>query len=195
MREHIVAEHDEGREYLKCPTCDACVRCIRSHYKVSHPNRLIPTNMQMRVTVWHDFTRDGKKRTKKPAARQGFFISNKMNGKEVHYRSGYECEVYELLEADDEVLAYESEPFHLPYCHEGKWHKYIPDLKIYFTDGSTEIWEIKPATQTHYKVNQSKWAAMNEHAKNMGWQFTVITEVGMNKLKKKVQQQQQRGGA
>jgi hypothetical protein len=30
---------------------------------------------------------------------------------------------------------------------------------------------------------------MNEYAKNMGWNFTVITEVGIDKLRTKIKQQ------
>ena len=48
-----------------------------------------------------------------------------------------------------------------------------------------DIWEIKPANQTHYEQNKAKWSAMNEHVKKHGWRFTVITEVGIDKLKTK----------
>lgn len=186
MRAHVLEKHDEGSEYVSCPQCKAPVRCMKSHYSIAHPNRLIPKGIQTRVSIWVDF-KNGKKK-KKLSFRSGSFSSDKMK-KDIHYRSGLECEIYELLEMDKDVLAYFAEPFELPYCHEGKWHKYIPDLKIQFSDGKTEIWEIKPANQTSYKKNQSKWIAMNEHVKMMGWDFTVITEVGVGKLKNKVKQQ------
>ncbi len=186
MREHILEKHDEGSEYLLCPQCQAPVRDLKSHYKIAHPMRAIPSGLQTRVSIWVDFK--GGKKKRKMSFRTGTFTSNKMN-KDLHYRSGYECEIYELLEMDKEVTAYFAEPFEIPYCHNGKWHKYIPDLRIHYIDGKVEIWEIKPATQTSYKKNKDKWKAMNEHADKMGWNFTVITEVGIGKLKNKVKRQ------
>jgi hypothetical protein len=184
---HIIEAHDEGREYICCPACNAPVRDMRFHYKAKHPNRLIPKNTQLRVTVWNDFKK-GKKKTRKPKTREGFFASNKM-GVPIHYRSGYECDVYELLEEDRDIAAYYAEPFKVPYCYKGEWHDYLPDIKLQYMDGTVDIWEIKPATQTSYGKNKAKWAAMNEYAKNMGWNFTVITEVGIDKLRTKIKQQ------
>jgi hypothetical protein len=56
-------------------------------------------------------------------------VSNKNGGKEMHYRSGWECEVYECLEAIPEVLAYEVEPFKVQYSYLGEIHEYNPRLK------------------------------------------------------------------
>lgn len=188
---HIKDEHEEGREYISCPACDAPVRDMRAHYNMKHPARPLPTNVQLRAAVWKDFTTQGKKtKSKKPGFREGNFVSQKMNGAEIHYRSGKECEIYELLEMDKDVVAYYAEPFKVPYCHNGEWHNYIPDIKLQYADGRVEIWEFKPANQTGYQKNKAKWAAMNEYAKVMGWDFTVITEVGIGKLKSRVKNQQ-----
>lgn len=182
---HIVGEHDPGREYISCEACEAPVRDLAVHYKLKHPNRLLPKNCQTRVSIWKDFTSN---RRKKPKFKTGEFVSEKMNGAALHYRSGLECEIYQLLEKDDDVIAYFPEPFKIPYCYEGKWYDYIPDLRLNFVDGSTEIWEIKPSNQTgpRNKKNQSKWAAMQEHCQKMGWKFNVITEVGKDKLRMRV---------
>ena len=75
------------------------------------------------------------------------------------------------------------------YFYKGKWHQYIPDLRINYIDETVDIWEIKPANQTHYEQTKAKWSAMNEHVKKHGWRFTVITEVGIDKLKTKVKKQ------
>lgn len=190
-KDHIVQEHEEGREYISCPDCKAPVRHLPSHYKTKHRSRIMPKNVQTRVAVWHDFSSSGKKKkTRKPTFDQGYFESNKMNGNLYYYRSGYEREVYDFLESDSDVQAYYAEPFKVPYHHKGEWHDYIPDLRIEFIDGSVEIWEIKPANQTHYDINQSKWAAAANFAENHGWKFNVITEVGMGKLKTKIMRQQ-----
>ena len=153
----------------------------------------MPTGHQTKVAVWFDYKtgKNGKsRRAKKPTFRSGEFVSKK-NGKDLHYRSGMECEFYECLEADKDVESFFAEPFKVPYYHQGEWHDYVPDLRINFIDGSTEIWEIKPANQTHYEQNKAKWASMNNYASNYGWQFVVQTEVGLNKLKGKIKKQYQ----
>lgn len=187
---HILSEHEEGREFVKCPSCEAAVRDLRLHYKVKHPNRTLPLNIQLKSTIWYDFSSKGKRKTKKPKFKEGYFRSEK-NRKDIHYRSGMELEVYKCLENLDDVLSYEEEPFKVPYYYinettkAGEWKEYIPDLRVNFIGGRTEIWEIKPAKQTSLPKNEYKWTAMNEYAKNLNWSFTVITEVGLNKLKMK----------
>lgn len=186
---HILDEHEEGREYLKCPSCEAPVRDMKLHFEVKHPNRLMPRGIQTKVAVWHDF-KGGKKKTKKTNFKKGEFESKKM-GMNIPYRSGYESEFYHLLEEDTDVAAYFAEPFRVPYYFNGKWHEYVPDLRINFHDGTVQIAEIKPATQTGLEQNKAKWAAMKEYADKLGWQFTVITEVGINKMKSKIKHQKE----
>ena len=72
------------------------------------------------------------------------------------------------------------------YIFEGEKHEYNPDLSIYFMDGHVEIWEIKPANQTQLPKNHAKWAACQHHCQARGWQFVVMTEVGIGKLKRRV---------
>lgn len=197
-KDHIITEHDEGREFIKCPDCDAPVRCLKTHYKAKHPKRIMPKGVQTRVAIWRDFKSNGekKKTTRKVNFRTGSFTSKK-SGCDIPYRSGMECEFYELLEADRDVVAFFAEPFKVPYYYvnqatqKGEWHDYIPDIRVNFIDGSTEIWEIKPANQTAYEQNRAKWGAMNDHALNHGWNFVVQTEVGLGKLKTKIKRQNQ----
>lgn len=188
---HITDNHEEGREFVTCPDCSTPVRDLIMHYKAKHPKRVLPKGVQTRVAVWRDFSSGGnkKKTTKKVNFRTGTFTSKK-SGCDLHYRSGMECEFYELLECDMDVAAFFAEPFKVPYYYQGAWHDYIPDIRVNFIDGSTEIWEIKPANQTAYDQNRAKWGAMNDHALNHGWQFTVQTEVGLGKLKAKIKKQQ-----
>lgn len=189
-KDHIVTEHDEGREYISCPDCGAPVRDLKAHYRAKHRHRVMPKGVQSKVGVWHDFGPSGKKKkTRKPTFQTGEFESRKMNGKLYHYRSGFERDIYGLLEQDKDVVAYYAEPYKIPYHHNGKWHNYVPDIRVEFTDGSVELWEIKPANQTHYEVNKAKFAAAHNYSENLGWKFNVITEVGFGKLKTKINRQ------
>jgi TnsA endonuclease N terminal len=186
-KDHILQEHEEGREFIKCPACEAPVRDLVSHYKVKHRHRIMPKNCQTRAIVWFDF-KNGKKKTRKPNFKKGNFESKK-NGCSLPYKSGYECEVYELLEQDVEVVSFAVEPYRVPYLHEGEWHEYIPDLRVNYLGGKVEIWEIKPSTQTRVKKNLDKWKAIKPYTENLGWGFKVITETEIGKLRTRVKEQ------
>jgi hypothetical protein len=186
FNEHIIETHEEGREYIKCPLerCGACVRDVRQHFKAKHKTEVIPKCGQLKATIWKDQnSKTGQMKQRKPKFREGYMYSVK-NGKEVHYRSGMECEVYECLEAMQEVISYEVEPFKVNYSFQGTMHEYNPDLQIFFQDGRIEIWEIKPSNQTSLPKNNAKWGACQYFCETRGYKFMVLTEVGMQKLKK-----------
>lgn len=193
FKDHIMEKHDEGREFLICPDCKAPVRDLKSHYKAKHPKRVMPSGLQTRVTIWKDFktNKDGKKKavTRGPNFRQGDFVSNKC-GCHFPYKSGLECDFFECLESDLDVVGWTYEELKIPYFWKNEWHNYIPDAKVKFIDGSIQIWEIKPANQTQYEQNKTKWAAANNFCTNMGWEFIVLTEVGLGKLQSKIKRQQ-----
>lgn len=192
FKTHIVENHEEGREYLLCPLprCGAPVRDVTLHLKLKHKEESVPKayNGPLRTIVWKDHKSKGKKKARKPTFREGHFVSMKNNGKEFFYRSSYECKVLECLELIPEVVSYEVEPIKngIPYIFEGEQHLYYPDLFIKFADGHVEIWEIKPASQTMLPKNEAKWSAANGYCFTRDWKFIVITEVGINKLKKRI---------
>jgi rubredoxin len=192
-KEHITDTHEEGREYIKCPDCSAPVRDLKMHYRTKHPKRIMPNNVQTRVAVWYDCKREKDGKNKRVARkgfnnRQGTFTSKK-NGKDFEYKSGLECEFFECLEEDVDVESFAYETIKIPYFWKGEWHNYIPDIRVNFIDGTTQIWEIKPANQTQYEQNKAKWAAANNYCSNLGWDFVVLTEVGLGKMKSKLKRQ------
>jgi hypothetical protein len=189
---HIKDEHEQGREWLECPDCNAPVRDLKTHYKAKHPKRVLPADLQTRVVVWRDFKPGGKNKGKgsvrKPNARKGSFTSNKC-GRDFEYKSGLEEEFFNLLEQDVDVANWIYEPFKIPYFWKGEWHNYIPDLRINFIDATTQIWEIKPMNQTEYEQNKAKWAAANNYCANMGWEFIVQTNEIVDTYRWKIQRQ------
>lgn len=187
-RSHIKETHEEGKDYVLCPLkrCQSPVRCLSSHYQVFHPNEPLPKGRQMQALVWRDFSRKNKK--KGPQYKTGWYPSTKMN-KKFKFRSGYEETVYQCLDAWQDVLAFEAEPFKIPYLHEGTAHNYIPDILVHFLDGRKEVWEIKPSGQTRLEKNKAKWHAASAACKTRGWDFVVYTEKGINDLKRKVKLQ------
>lgn len=193
FKAHIIEKHEEGRDYVICPLshCQTPIRDLRTHWAVCHRGQPMPKQTAMRSIVWKDFTTQGKKKKKAVSKiREGYHVSTKM-GRNLHYRSGWECTVYECLDTLTEVEAYYIEPFEIPYTissgpQAGEPHHYKPDILIHFADGHKELWEVKPMSQTHLAVNQDKWAAANEACRIRGWDFVVMTEKGINKLKAKV---------
>lgn len=188
--EHILEKHEEGSDYVLCPLerCKTPVRDVPLHFKVYHKSEKIPQKGMMRATVWRDISPKGNIKRKKNKFREGYFESTKMQ-KTFHYDSGWEATVFELLDSWHEVIAYEKEPFKIPYIHEGQCHNYLPDLFIAFLDGRKEIWEVKPSSQTAMQKNQDKWFAARKACEARGWGFEVITEIMIEKLKKTVKNQ------
>jgi hypothetical protein len=121
----------------------------------------------------------------------------------ISYRSSWELSVFRVLDAHPSVTQWASESISIPYQHPltGKWHFYIPDLMIIFTDktGSrrAELVEIKPAKETYLErakskkdkatlaINQAKWAAAMAWCHKNGLTFRVLTEDQLFKNGKK----------
>lgn len=185
MQSHLKEKHDEGREYITCPKCKAAVRELKYHYQASHRGEKPPANVQQKAMIWRDFG-NRRRKTKKPHFKEGHLISLKNEGRAMHYRSGWELEVYECLEELKEVLRYDVESFYVPYYWKGEWHKYYPDLTVYFTDGHIEIWEVKPQNQQEIEKNQAKWKACYNLCENKGYRFVVQSEKEINQLRRRV---------
>ena len=98
----------------------------------------------------------------------------------MHYRSGYELEVYQLLEEHNKVARYEVEPTDCitPYFWDGVWRKYFPDIKVVFTNGIVEIWEVKPSNQTDLQQNQIKWDAFAKYVGRNAMAVDVLPLAG-----------------
>lgn len=182
---HIISEHTEVQDYILCPVeyCKTPIRCLVSHFKLKHPHTPIPKRGLLKATIFRDFTT--QKGRKKVNFKKGYHHSTKMN-KAMYYRSGYEEDVYKCLDKLNDIVAYEAEPFKIPYMHEGVMHEYTPDIFVSFADGHCEVWEIKPQAQTSIQMNKDKWSCAEEVCLQRGWKFKVIVEQEINKLKKKV---------
>ena len=96
---------------------------------------------------------------------QGDFISKK-NNKILHYRSLLELHWYQLLEQMSKVHKYYVEPVRIPYEFEGSIHYYLPDLRIRYTDSTTELVEIKPECFWDEHRNIIKFEAAQKWCKN-----------------------------
>ena len=116
--------------------------------------------------------------------------------KGIVYRSLWERNAFRWIDANANIVAWNSEEVVVPYIcgTDNKVHRYFMDLWFKTSDGKTYIVEIKPKRQTQppkepkrktrryikesltYIKNQSKWEAASEFAADRGWHFQVWTE-------------------
>ena len=116
--------------------------------------------------------------------------------KGIVYRSLWERNTFRWIDANTNVVAWNSEEVIVPYIcgTDNKVHRYYMDLWFKTSDGKTYIVEIKPKKQTQppkepkrktrryikesltYIKNQSKCEAASEFAADRGWHFQVWTE-------------------
>lgn len=120
------------------------------------------------------------------------------------YRSSWELKVFKFLDENQYILAWESEPFGIPYMKPTiingkqtfKKANYFPDVYVEFVDDKgnerRQMVEIKPQKQTRKSrakktivklqenhtlaINQAKWTAAKQWCDANGIEFVIATE-------------------
>ncbi|GAW93980.1 WYL domain-containing protein [Calderihabitans maritimus] len=110
------------------------------------------------------------------------WYSSKVKGGFCLCRSPLEEMEFEKLDNDDEVLAYEVEPFKIRYYAGSKVRYYIPDLLVTYRDGRRVIAEIKTLSEVRLEKNQAKFKAIEQYAKEHGYEFEVWARRGIGRL-------------
>jgi hypothetical protein len=102
----------------------------------------------------------------------GQYTSDKM-GFTINYRSSWELKYAQMLDADDAVEAWQYEPFAIPYVLEkdGPQKQYVPDFLIRYSDGHTELVEVKPKELVDTKTNVAKCGAALALCELSGWTY------------------------
>ena len=101
---------------------------------------------------------------------RGMFYSEK-NKQHIHYQSSFELSAYSILEQMSNVISYKR-PDYVFYEFEGKIKRYYPDIFIRYSDGTSEIVEVKPKDLISYPKNQAKFSAIKLQCDN----FSIWTE-------------------
>jgi len=83
--------------------------------------------------------------------------------------------VVKVLDRHPCVLDYEVEPFQIPYELDGQPRRYTPDFQVHLEGGIIELWEVKPDRFLDLPMNRAKFAAMNAHASERGWNTRIVT--------------------
>lgn len=124
------------------------------------------------------------------------------NPTNIIYRSSYELKFLQYLDSHPDIIEWSSEQVVVPYRSpvDNRVHRYFVDfyVKLKTKDGNIEkrLIEIKPKKQTEqparqtgkptkryieevktWGVNQAKWKAANEYAKDRSMTFQILTEI------------------
>ncbi|MDQ1146593.1 hypothetical protein QE429_003420 [Bacillus sp. SORGH_AS 510] len=99
-------------------------------------------------------------------------------------RSPLEELVFKELENDSRVISFDIEPIKIPYLFKGKHRNYIPDVLIEYRGGKRVLMEIKLSGDIQAPMNQAKFRAAKEYAKEHGMTFTIRGLEGKSKKQK-----------
>jgi hypothetical protein len=118
----------------------------------------------------------------------------------VEFKSMLELQAIKYADFNKHVVKWSVEPFHIKYVKptDGKKHRYFIDLFLEFSTGDKFLVEIKSKGETKkprkprkkteqslmnyqkammtYSVNQAKWKAAEEFAKQNKMRFIILTE-------------------
>ena len=76
--------------------------------------------------------------------KKGWFDSVK-NSDKIYYQSSYELRFFEILEKNNNIIAYKRPDFTIKYIKptDNRQHRYSADALIYYNDNSRELAEVK----------------------------------------------------
>lgn len=106
-------------------------------------------------------------------------VKSKKNQDIINYKSSYEYACILMLEKNKDVVKYISEPFSIRYLDaESMPRMYIPDFLVLYSDGTTEVLEVKPLSMTKSRNVKNKAAAARSFLKKNYplTRFRFITE-------------------
>lgn len=104
----------------------------------------------------------------------GKFFSIKMNAM-LWFESLLEEAMMYLLDFDPDVQRFKEQPCHIRYRHEGKVHRYTPDLLVERSD-EIQIIEVKPRNKATTERNVMLFRIISTICESGGYRFKVVTD-------------------
>lgn len=125
-----------------------------------------------------------------PGSGKGGSFKSPKNGRTFSYRSQLELGWYQMLEMMSKVVKYRVECVTIPYDFKGHTHRYIPDIRVWYDDGTQELLECKPEGDYFRKPERTKrkfhaarrWCRMKQKSSGKQISFRVV---GYSELKGK----------
>jgi hypothetical protein len=176
-----------GKTHRGVPHSDETKRVLseKTHLRMSDPARN-PFVGKRRSEESRE--RQSKTRSERMAsgAYKGWFcrgyIQTTKGGGRVYFKSSWERNLIEKLEADPRVISFQYEPFAIPYYRqEGErlnLRHYVPDFLVQYAtpDLKNVLYEVKPSCFVESKINLAKFEAARRHCDEYGYEFRVLTE-------------------
>jgi hypothetical protein len=112
----------------------------------------------------------------------GLFWSQKNGGQHIPYESGLELDFCTVLELDDAVQCFESQPLAVTYVRQsGRICRGFPDFLVTFAPGTgrpIELVDVKPRSKLHkdWVHLKPRLKAACGYARSRGWLFRLKTE-------------------
>jgi hypothetical protein len=100
---------------------------------------------------------------------KGFYVSTKTKQK-CYYRSSWELQLMNELDADTDVLSWRSEFTSIPYLFEGITHHYVPDFHVVRSE-CQQLVEVKPAALRSMPKIAAKRVAAIEYCAQKCWEY------------------------
>ena len=124
-----------------------------------------------------------KKRKRKGHYKTGTHTSPKAG--DCNYRSGWELEYMQYLDANSDVISYTYEQVIVAYIsniRSGKLRKYFPDFLVEYSSGVKKLVEIKPKKRLDQVKVQKKLEAAKLWCEEHGAILEIVTEVELKAL-------------
>lgn len=106
------------------------------------------------------------------AGHAGTFFSQKLQ-ESVEYESQMEMFFYQRIDAIDDVVWYQVQPFAIEYEWYGTMRQYYPDVLMLLNDGYCVVVEVKGRYDMGLHVNLSKWSALRTFCMQQGYGLLV----------------------
>jgi hypothetical protein len=118
------------------------------------------------------------RRVREPVSRSKSGVQGKVadvaNGRSRHAESQNELKAFQILLATGHAAAWQEQPFTLEFRHDGKRHRYTPDILVVW-GGSQEVVEIKEDSEAAKPENGARFALVRDLLAEHGYSFRVWT--------------------
>jgi hypothetical protein len=101
-------------------------------------------------------------------------VSDVVRGRSRHAESQNELKAFQVLLATGHADAWQEQPFVLEYHHDGKRHRYTPDILVAW-GANREVVEIKEDSEADKPENRARFALVRELLAEHGYSFRVWT--------------------
>lgn len=119
---------------------------------------------------------DRLRRVREPVSRSKAGVQGKVadviSGRSRHAESLNELQAFRVLQATAHADSWQEQPFVLAYHHEGKKHRYTPDLLVVWGT-HREVVEIKEDAHAELPENQARFALIRELLGEHGYHFRL----------------------